>query len=86
MQQVAFANGEEGTLPAVRPTGSRLLRAALTGGTLEEWSRIEEDSVSLEPWRLAICGDFVRARSCPAEAAGLSGLEAGDCAGAWFQA
>jgi predicted NAD/FAD-dependent oxidoreductase len=34
--------------------------------------------VVLEPYRLAICGDFVRAAACPVEAAALSGLEAGD--------
>jgi len=31
----------------------------------------------LEPFQLAIAGDFVRRSSCPVEAAALSGLEAG---------
>ena len=55
----------------------KLWRAALTDGTLEDWSRNEEDAIFLEPFSLAIAGDFVRKRACPAEAAALSGLEAG---------
>ena len=53
-------------------------RAAFSAETLEGWSRGAEHAVVLEPYRLAICGDFVRAAACPVEAAALSGLEAGD--------
>jgi len=58
--------------------------AALTDGTLEDWCRVEEDSIALESWRMAVCGDFVRTRGSPVEAAALSGLEAGERVGSWF--
>lgn len=43
--------------------------------------QLKEDSIFLAPWRLSICGDFVRGLSVysnPLEAAALSGLEAGE--------
>jgi predicted NAD/FAD-dependent oxidoreductase len=46
-----------------------------------EGLNLKEDSVILAPWRLAICGDFVRdlsVHATPLEAAALSGLEAGE--------
>jgi hypothetical protein len=58
--------------------------AGLTDGTLEGWSRIEEDSILLEPWKVAICGDFIRQYDSPVEAAAMSGLEAGERVGSWF--
>ena len=58
--------------------GAKMWRAAFSAETLEGWSRGAEHAVVLEPYRLAICGDFVRAAACPVEAAALSGLEAGD--------
>ena len=42
---------------------------------------LKEDSILLSPWRLAICGDYIRDQSeytTPLEAAALSGLEAGE--------
>ena len=44
-----------------------------------------EDCVSLEPWRLAVAGDFLRERASPAEAAALSGMEAAERVAAWFE-
>ncbi|CAJ1952931.1 unnamed protein product [Cylindrotheca closterium] len=48
---------------------------------------LKEDSIFLNPWRLAIAGDFVSdAYPSPLEAAALSGLEAGERVAAMFQA
>ena len=40
--------------------GAKMWRAAFSAETLEGWSRGAEHAVVLEPYRLAICGDFVR--------------------------
>ena len=43
--------------------------------------QLKEDSIFLAPWRLTVCGDFIRDKSectTPLEAAALSGLEAGE--------
>ena len=45
---------------------------------------LEENCVSLEPWRLAIAGEYLRTRSSPLEAAACSGLEAGERVASWF--
>ena len=46
---------------------------------------IDEPCVSLEPWRLAVCGDFLRPRPSPLEAAAESGLEAGERVAGWLR-
>mmetsp|Transcript_24516 Transcript_24516/g.43497 ORF Transcript_24516/g.43497 Transcript_24516/m.43497 type:complete len:435 (-) Transcript_24516:3544-4848(-) len=50
---------------------------------------LKENSIFLAPWRLSICGDFIRdlsAHSNPLEAAAISGLEAGErTASLWAQ-
>lgn len=49
---------------------------------------LKEDSIALAPWRLAICGDFIRDMSeysSPLEAAALSGIEAGERTASFFQ-
>lgn len=57
--------------------------AAFTSPTLG----LKEDSIFLNPWRLAIAGDFISdAYPSPLEAAALSGLEAGERVAAMFQA
>ena len=50
-------------------------------GAREGWGW---DAIALEPWRLAICGDFVRDHPSPIEAAALSGLDAGESVAAFF--
>ena len=46
---------------------------------------LAEDSVSLEPWRLAICGDYMRDDyASPAEAAALSGMDAAERVASWY--
>jgi predicted NAD/FAD-dependent oxidoreductase len=60
--------------------------AGLADGSLEAWSRGEEDAIFLEPFAFAIAGDFVRRRSCPVESAALSGLEAGQRLGEFLLA
>lgn len=49
---------------------------------------LKEDSIALAPWRLAICGDYIRDFSeyaTPLEAAALSGIEAGERTASIFQ-
>ena len=55
--------------------------AGFASGTLG----LSEECVSLEPWRLALAGDFLAERASPAEAAALSGLEAGERIAAMFE-
>eukprot|EP00928_Gymnodinium_smaydae_P039363 TRINITY_DN26906_c0_g1_i1.p1 TRINITY_DN26906_c0_g1~~TRINITY_DN26906_c0_g1_i1.p1 ORF type:complete len:448 (-),score=115.03 TRINITY_DN26906_c0_g1_i1:73-1416(-) len=45
---------------------------------------LKEDCVGLEPWRLAICGDFVSTQGSPIEAAALSGMSAGERVASWL--
>ena len=55
--------------------------AGFAAGTLG----LEEESVGLEPWRLAICGDYIcKERASPAEAAALSGMDAAERVASWF--
>lgn len=55
--------------------------AGLAGKTLG----LDEACVSLEPWRLAVCGDFLHARPSPLEAAAESGLAAGERVASWWR-
>jgi predicted NAD/FAD-dependent oxidoreductase len=56
--------------------------AAFTSRTMG----LKEESIFLNPWRLAIAGDFISdAHPTPLEAAALSGLEAGERVAAMFQ-
>ena len=73
------------TPPIHQPLDASAVRwaSALTSKTLG----LKEDSVALAPWRLAICGDFIReqdAHETPFEAAALSGLEAGERVASFF--
>jgi len=45
---------------------------------------LQEDSIGLEPWKLVICGDFLRSYASPGEAAVLSGMEGGEKVASWF--
>ena len=54
--------------------------AGFAAGTLG----LAEPCVSLEPWKLAIAGDFVSEGASPAEAAALSGMEAAERVATWF--
>jgi hypothetical protein len=59
--------------------------AGFPNGTLG----LEEPCVSLEPWRLAICGDFIARQgsaSSPAEASAMGGMEAAERVARWFEA
>lgn len=68
-----------GVRPPVRTTAKRW-GAGLPGKTLG----VDEECISLEPWRFAVCGDFLRVRSSPLEAAAESGLAAGERVATWF--
>lgn len=79
----------------LRPTLPAAVAEALdlaSGASAKRWNAglnghslgLHEDSVGLEPWRLAICGDFVRDHPSPLEAAVLSGMDAGERVISWF--
>ena len=47
--------------------------------------QLQEECIGLEPWRLAICGDYIaKPKGSPAEAAALSGMEAAERVALWF--
>ena len=71
---------ERRTVPAPLDLRVARWRSAFTAKTLD----MQEDCVSLEPWRLAICGDFLRSHPSPIEAAAMSGMEAGERVASWF--
>ena len=66
--------------PAPLAAAAQCWRAGVGAGTLG----LQEDCVSLEHWRLAIAGDFLREHSSPAQAAALSGMEAAERVASWF--
>jgi len=74
------AGGGEVSMPAPLSTSTKLWRAGFVSKTLG----LKEEAVCLQPWRLAICGDFIRDHDSPLEAAVLSGLEAGERVASWL--
>lgn len=65
------------TPPLLQRVSDKRWGAASTCQSLEA----QHDCIALPPWRLSICGDFIRSMSryaAPSEAAALSGLEAGE--------
>ena len=74
-----FAEGG-GAPPRPLHAAAKRWGAGFAAGTLG----LKEDCVSLEPWRLAIAGDFLADRASPVEAAALSGMEAGERIAKWF--
>jgi predicted NAD/FAD-dependent oxidoreductase len=71
---------EAGDAPAPREVSVKRWGAGFAGGSLG----LKEDCVSLQQWRVAICGDFLKDNPSPAEAAALSGMEAGERVASWF--
>ena len=69
-----FFGGQPSDVPPPRVATAKRWSAALPDGTLG----LQEACVGLEPWRLAIAGDFLQQHSSPAQAAMLSGLDAGE--------
>lgn len=66
---------EDGGVPTPKHTFLREWGAGLCEPTLQA----QEDSILLEGWRLAICGDYLRAAHAgPWESAAVSGLDAGE--------
>ena len=55
--------------------------AGFAAGTLD----LNEECVGLEPWRLAIAGDFISGAASPAESAALSGMDAAERISKWFE-
>ena len=78
--------------PTIAAASTRRWGAGFTDGDLRSWSRQDEQCISLEPWRVAICGDYISVgdeatgmHACAVEAAALSGLEAGERVGSWLR-
>ena len=79
------AGGEPPSADSLAPSplasAAKRWGAGFAAGTLG----LSEESVGLEPWRLAICGDYIaRQRSSPAEAAALSGMDAAERVASWL--
>jgi predicted NAD/FAD-dependent oxidoreductase len=75
--QKLVASYSEGTAPEPLEVSAKSWSSAFCSRGLQ----LQEDSIFLAPWRLAVCGDFIRdlsAYSNPLEAAALSGMEAGE--------
>ena len=70
----------DGGVPRPVAAAAKRWGAGVATGSLN----LREDAVSLEPWRVAIAGEWVRRHGSPAEAAALSGLEAGERVASWF--
>ena len=77
-----FAASADGTGPVPLRASAKRWGAGFAAGTLG----LQEECVSLEPWRLAIAGDYLSAeRTSPAEAAAVSGMEAAERVASWFE-
>ena len=72
--------GSPESVPRPNAVAAKRWGAGFTAGSLG----LAEDTIGLEPWRLAIAGDFLRSHHCPAEAAAQSGLAAGERVASWF--
>jgi len=78
-----FSSYHGGTVPEPLDISVKRWGAAFCSRGLQ----LKEDSILLAPWRLAVCGDFIRdlsAYETPLEAAALSGLEAGERTAAFW--
>jgi len=75
-----FFGGDALSVPAAARVTIELWREAFVTKSLG----LKEDCISLEPCRLAVCGDFLRDYPSPAEAAAVSGMEAGERLASWF--
>lgn len=77
-----FFGGDASKVPAPLDVAAKRWGAGFPAGSLGS----SEDCVSLEPWRVAFCGDFFREAASPAEAAMCSGMEAAERVASWFAA
>ena len=77
-----YAASADGIGPVPLRASAKRWGAGFAAGTLG----LQEECVSLEPWRLAIAGDYLSAeRASPAEAAAVSGMEAAERVASWFE-
>jgi len=76
----SYFGGEPARVPLPAVAAARRWAVGFPDGTL----CLSEDAVGLEPWRLAIAGDFLRDLPSPVEAAASSGLAAGEKVASWF--
>jgi len=70
-----------GERPEIIDSSIKIWRAAFTNASLGD----EEECVSIEPYKMAIAGDFIcGAKGTPGEAGAVSGLMAGEMLATWF--
>ncbi|KAL1525591.1 hypothetical protein AB1Y20_020445 [Prymnesium parvum] len=75
-----YFGGDDSAVPRALEVRAKRWGAGFAARTLG----LNEDAICLEPWRLAICGDFVRDHPSPVESAARSGLAAGERVAAFF--
>lgn len=81
----SYFGNDVGAVPPVSGASAKRWGAGLAVGSME----LPDDAIGLGPWRLAIAGDYLRrgsgaVRAGTAEAAALSGLDAGERVAQWF--
>ncbi len=59
--------------------------------TLHKWEngvrdslKLKEKTISIEPWQMAVCGDYIGERNPNVEVAAISGIEAADRVLGWM--
>ena len=79
---LASLGADFGVMPSLYEPSGLVREEFFAAGTLG----LQEACVSLEPWRMAIAGDFLSEAHAgsPAEAAALSGMDAAERVAAWF--
>ncbi|KOO23477.1 u6 snRNA-associated sm-like protein lsm4 [Chrysochromulina tobinii] len=68
-----YFGDELGRVPQPLAAAAKRWGAGFAKGTCE----LKESAVTLEPWRLAVAGDYLQVHASPIEAAAVSGLDAG---------
>lgn len=75
-----YFGDELGRVPQPLAAAAKRWGAGFAKGTCE----LKESAVTLEPWRLAVAGDYLQDHASPIEAAAVSGLDAGERVASWM--
>jgi hypothetical protein len=75
-----YFGDELGRVPQPLAAAAKRWGAGFAKGTCE----LKESAVTLEPWRLAVAGDYLQVHASPIEAAAVSGLDAGERVASWM--
>jgi len=79
-----FFGGAASNVPTPLTATAKVWRAGFTTSSLIPPTVPGEAVIELEPWRMAVAGDFVRTAGSPGEAAAAAGLAAGESVARWF--